>query len=73
MVLGLWHKPAAKAPIRTLAWELPYAAGMALKRPKKKKKKKKKKKIKKGSLSEIIYSGTDQQRMLKPLSERTDA
>ena len=27
------------APIQPLAWELPYAAGAALKRPKKKKKK----------------------------------
>ena len=23
----LWHRPAAAAPIRPLAWELPYAAG----------------------------------------------
>ena len=28
---------AAVAPIQTLAWEAPYAAGVALKRPKKKK------------------------------------
>jgi len=28
----------ATAPIQPLAWELPYAAGVALKRPKKKKK-----------------------------------
>ena len=31
--------PAAAAPIQPLAWKLPYAKGMALKRPKKKKKK----------------------------------
>ena len=31
----------AMAPIRPLAWELPYTEGVALKRPKKKKKKKK--------------------------------
>ena len=30
--------PAATAPILPLAWELPYAAGAALKRPEKKKK-----------------------------------
>ena len=36
-------QPAAAAPIQPLAWELPCAAGTALKRPKKKKKKKKKK------------------------------
>ena len=28
----LWRGPAATAPIRPLAWELPYAAGAALKR-----------------------------------------
>ena len=26
-----WHRLAATAPIQPLAWELPYAAGMALK------------------------------------------
>ena len=31
----LWHRPAATAPIRPLAWEPPYAAGAALKRQKK--------------------------------------
>ena len=30
----LWHRPAAAALIRTLAWELPYATGVALKRKK---------------------------------------
>ena len=28
----LWHRPAAVAPIHPLAWELPYATGVALKR-----------------------------------------
>ena len=37
-LLWLWHRPAAVAPIRPLAWEPPNAAGMALKRQKKKKK-----------------------------------
>ena len=32
----LWHKPGAVAPIQLLAWELPYASGVALKRKKKK-------------------------------------
>ena len=32
--------PAAVAPIRPLAWELPYAAGVVLKRKKKRKRKK---------------------------------
>ena len=30
-LLWLWNRPAAIAPIRSLAWELPCAAGMALK------------------------------------------
>ena len=28
-LLWLWHRPAATAPIRSLAWEPPYAAGVA--------------------------------------------
>ena len=31
MLLWLWRRPAAVAPIRPLAWEPPYAAGAALK------------------------------------------
>ena len=34
-LLWLWHRSAAVAPIRPLAWELPYAAGATLKRKKK--------------------------------------
>ena len=30
-LLRLWCKPAVVAPIRPLAWELPYAEGVALK------------------------------------------
>ena len=37
-LLWLWYGPAATALIRPLAWEPPYAAGMALKLKKKKKK-----------------------------------
>ena len=40
-------RPAAAAPIRPLAWELPLAAGAALKGSKKKKKKRRRKKVKK--------------------------
>ena len=36
-LLWLWHRPVAVAPIRPLAWELPYATGTALKRQKEKK------------------------------------
>ena len=38
MLLWLWRRPAATAPIRSLAWEPPYATGAALKRQKTKKK-----------------------------------
>ena len=37
-LLWLWPRLPAAALIRPLAWELPYATGLALKRPKKKKK-----------------------------------
>ena len=40
LLLWLWHRPVATAPIRTLAWESPYAAGAAPKMAKKKKEKK---------------------------------
>ena len=36
-LLWLWHRPVATAPFGPLAWEPPYAVGMALKRQKKKK------------------------------------
>ena len=35
-LLWLWRKPAAGAPIRPLAWELPYTAGVVLKSKNKK-------------------------------------
>ena len=38
-LLWLWCRPAAVAPIGPLAWELPYATGVTLKRQKKKGKK----------------------------------
>ena len=39
-LLGLWCRLAAVAPIGPLAWEPPYAVGVALKRQKTKTKKK---------------------------------
>ena len=36
MLLWLWCRPTAAAPIRPLAWEPPYAASTALKKKKKK-------------------------------------
>ena len=41
-LLWLWCRPAAKAPIGPLAWELTDTVGVALKSKAKKKKKKKK-------------------------------
>ena len=38
-LLWLWRRPAATAAIRPLAWEPPYAVGVALKIQKTKKKK----------------------------------
>ena len=37
-LLWLWRRPVATAPIQPLAWEPPYAAGVALEKAKKKKK-----------------------------------
>ena len=34
VLLGLWCRPAAVALIQSLAWELPYAAGLSLKQTK---------------------------------------
>ena len=42
MLLWLWRRPATAAPIRPLAWELPYAAGAAQEMAERKKKGKKK-------------------------------
>ena len=38
-LLWLWHRPAAIALIRPLAWKLPYTVGVALKKQKKKERK----------------------------------
>ena len=35
-LLWLWCRPAAAIPIQALAWELPCATGVTLKRPEKK-------------------------------------
>ena len=40
-LLWLWCRPVATAPIGPLAWEPPYAAGVALKKKKKERKKEK--------------------------------
>ena len=51
----LWCRPAAVALIRPLAWELPYAMGSALKRPKKTRKEKKRKENKKTPTTETKW------------------
>ena len=38
VLLWLWHGPAVTALFQPLAWDPPYAVGVALKRQKKKKK-----------------------------------
>ena len=40
VLLWLWCKPVATAPIRSLAWKPPYAVGVAQEKAKRKKKKK---------------------------------
>ena len=45
-LLWLWHRPVAIAQIRPLAWEPPYATGVALKSKNKKQKQKAKTKHK---------------------------
>ena len=54
--LCLWHRPAAAAPIGPLAWELPYAAGMALKSTKERKKEREREE---GRKEEIHFSLID--------------
>ena len=44
MLLWLWCRPAATAPIRPLAWEPPYAAGVTQEMAKRQKGKKERKK-----------------------------
>ena len=55
-LLWLWRRLAATALIRALAWEPPYAAGVALNSKKKKKKKKKKKRILLGRILSVCMS-----------------
>ena len=41
VLLWLWHRPVARAPIRPLAWEPPYAVGVVTEKTKRQKDKKK--------------------------------
>ena len=50
----LWHRPAATAPIRLLAWESPYAVGAALEKTKRQKNKTKQKQQQQKNYSTFI-------------------
>ena len=52
-LLWLWHRLADTAPIRLLAWEPPYAKGVALEKAKRQKKKKERKKERKRKVDQI--------------------
>ena len=55
-LLWLWHRLAAPAPIRPLAWEPPYVSGAAVKKQKTKNKNKNKNKNKKNlMLREYLF------------------
>ena len=58
MLLWLWLRPAATAPIQVLAWEAPYAEGAAPNLKKDKKKKKKKIWGRRGKSARKIHQGT---------------
>ena len=65
-LLWLWRRPVATAPIGLLAWEPPYAVGVAQEMAKKKKEKKKKKEILKAL---YLKSGTRQECRLSHVSK----
>ena len=50
VLLWLWHRPAATAPIRPLAWKPPHATGAAPEKTKKKKKRRG------GTLGQLLMS-----------------
>ena len=54
-LLWLWRRLVATAPIGPLAWEPPYAEGMAREMAKRQKKKKKKGKTKTGDVMESSW------------------
>ena len=56
VLLWLWHRPVARAPIPPLAWEPPYAIRMAQEMAKRQKKKKKKKELKLSLCNKVSYS-----------------
>ena len=58
-LLWLWHRPAATAPIRPLAWEPAYATGVALEKTKKgKRKKETQKRVKREIMKYVLEKKT---------------
>ena len=57
-LLWLWCRPAAAAPIRPLAWEPPYAAGVAQKNLKKKMYRNRGLDFKEAELDSHLHKGT---------------
>ena len=53
LLLWLWCRPVATAPIRPLAWEPPYATEAALEKAKKERKKEKEKKSRKAERAPV--------------------
>ena len=70
VLLWLWCRPAARAPIYPLAWEPPYATGVALKWQKDKKTKNKKhpKKLVKYLTNCIIENNNEIEDLLENLT-----
>ena len=67
-LLWLWHRPAATAPVRPLAWELPYAAGSSPRKGKKKKEKEKKKKFRTYHTAGVAKKQNKQKKEIQNLS-----
>ena len=65
MLGWLWSRLTAEAQIRLLAWELPYATGVALKSRKKKKKKRITRHIKKEKEEKWWWGGTKRKKTNK--------
>ena len=61
VLLWLWCRPAATAPIRLLAWEPPYAAGAALAKRQKDREKKKEKGTNAKYIVQTIFINTPMQ------------
>jgi len=65
-LLWLWCRPAAAAPIRSLAWEPPYAVGAAQEMAKRQKQNKTKQKTK--IVSKMTRDSFDKFVLLEPVS-----